>query len=69
VPHEIGGEQLVEDGDVALREYLFVVLSYDLLEIFARHPHPCGWVFVGYVDEYGEEWEASYRCRRCADSR
>ena len=34
---------------------------------------PCacleGWVFVGYVDEYGEEREESYRCRRCADSR
>ena len=33
---------------------------------------PCacleGWVFVGYLDEYGEEREASYRCRRCADS-
>jgi hypothetical protein len=33
---------------------------------------PCccleGWVFVGYIDEYGEEREASYRCRRCADS-
>jgi hypothetical protein len=34
-------------------------------------PHACmgGWVFVGYVDEYGEEREASYACRRCADSR
>jgi hypothetical protein len=33
-------------------------------------PHACivGWVFVGYVDEYGEEREASYACRRCADS-
>jgi hypothetical protein len=32
-------------------------------------PHACmgGWVFVGYVDECGEEREASYRCRRCAD--
>ena len=30
---------------------------------------PCacldGWGFVGYVDEQGEEREASYRCRRC----
>jgi hypothetical protein len=28
-----------------------------------------GWVFVvfvGYIDEYGEEREASYACRRCA---
>jgi hypothetical protein len=34
-------------------------------------PHACigGWVFVGYIDEHGEEREASYRCRRCADSR
>jgi hypothetical protein len=32
-----------------------------------ERPHACidGWVFVGYVDEYGEEREASYRCRRC----
>ena len=32
---------------------------------------PCacleGWVFVGYIDEYGEEREASYHCRRCAE--
>jgi hypothetical protein len=34
-------------------------------------PHVCvgGWVFVGYVDEHGEEREASYPCRRCADGR
>jgi hypothetical protein len=34
-------------------------------------PHACmgGWVFVGYIDEFGEEREAAYRCRRCADSR
>ena len=39
---------------------------------YSRLERPCacmdGWVFVGYVDEYGEEREASYRCRRCADS-
>jgi hypothetical protein len=33
---------------------------------------PCacidGWVFVGYIDEHGEEREASYPCSRCADS-
>jgi hypothetical protein len=33
---------------------------------------PCacidGWVFVGYIDEYGEEREDSYTCSRCADS-
>jgi hypothetical protein len=33
---------------------------------------PCacleGRVFVGYIDEYGEEREASYACRRCAAS-
>ncbi len=34
-------------------------------------PHACigGWVFVGYIDEHGEEREASYACSRCADSR
>ena len=30
---------------------------------------PCacvdGWVFVGYIDEYGEEREAAYACRQC----
>jgi hypothetical protein len=36
-----------------------------------ERPHACldGWVFVGYIDEYGEEREASYPCRRCADVR
>ena len=31
-------------------------------------PHACmdGRVFVGYVDERGEEGAASYACRRCA---
>ncbi len=31
-------------------------------------PHACmgGWVFVSYIDEYGEEREACYACRRCA---
>jgi len=33
-------------------------------------PHACtdGWVFVGYIDEDGEEQDASYRCGRCATS-
>ena len=33
-------------------------------------PHACvdGWVFVGYVDEHGEEREASYACHRCGDN-
>jgi hypothetical protein len=39
---------------------------------YACLERPCacleGWVFVGYIDEYGEEREASYRCRRCAAS-
>jgi hypothetical protein len=36
-----------------------------------ERPYACldGWVFVGYVDEHGEERQASYHCRRCADSR
>jgi len=33
---------------------------------------PCacmgGWVYVGYIDDYGEEREACYACRRCAAS-
>jgi hypothetical protein len=40
---------------------------------YACLERPCvwleGWVFIGYTDEYGEEREASYRCRRCTDSR
>jgi hypothetical protein len=39
---------------------------------YACLERPCacidGWVFVGYIDGDGEEKEASYRCRRCADS-
>ena len=39
---------------------------------YACLERPCacfeGWVFVGCVDEDGEEREASYHCRRCADS-
>ena len=46
----------------------------DTVEVhYACLERPCacldGWVFVGYIDEYGEEREASYVCRRCADSR
>ena len=39
---------------------------YSALE--RMRPHACidGWVFVGYIDEHGEEREASYPCRRCA---
>ena len=40
---------------------------------YACLERPCacidGWVFVGYVDEHGEEREAAYACRRCADCR
>jgi hypothetical protein len=41
---------------------------YSALE--RMRPHACmgGWVFVGYIDEHGEEREASYRCCQCADS-
>jgi transposase len=40
-----------------------------LEEDLKERPFAClgGWVFVGYVDEDGEEREAAYRCRRCAD--
>jgi hypothetical protein len=45
-----------------------VEVHYACLE--RLRPHACidGWVFVGYVDEDGEEREASYSCRRCAAS-
>jgi hypothetical protein len=35
-----------------------------------ERPHACtdSWVFVGYIDDDGEEREASYACRRCAAS-
>jgi hypothetical protein len=40
---------------------------------YACLERPCacleGWVFVGYIDENGEERVVSYTCRRCADSR
>jgi hypothetical protein len=36
---------------------------------YACLERPCAclesWVFVGYIDEYGEERVASYLCRRC----
>ena len=39
---------------------------------YACLERPCacieGWVFVGYIDEDGEEREDSYQCRRCANS-
>jgi hypothetical protein len=46
----------------------------DTLEAhYACLERPCacmdGWVFVGYIDEDGEEREAAYRCRRCTDGR
>ena len=45
-----------------------VEVHYSSLE--RLRPHACigGWVFVGYIDEHGEEREASYACRRCATS-
>ena len=45
----------------------------DTLEAhYACLERPCacygGWVFVGYVDEDGEERVGSYTCRRCVAS-
>jgi hypothetical protein len=38
---------------------------------YACLERPCacidGCLFVGYIDQHGEEREASYRCRRCAE--
>jgi len=51
-----------EDHDDTLEAH------YSCLE--RLRPHACmdGWVFVGYIDEDGEEQEASYRCSHCAPS-
>jgi hypothetical protein len=40
----------------------------EVTETQDERPCACysGWVFVGYIDEHGEEREASYPCRRCA---
>jgi hypothetical protein len=38
---------------------------------YAGLERPCaclkGWVFVGYIDEYGEEQYEAYVCRRCQE--
>jgi hypothetical protein len=41
---------------------------YSALERMRLHACMGGWVFVGYIDEHGEEREASYRCCQCAES-
>ena len=46
-----------------------VEVHYACLERLHPHAGIDGWVFVGYIDEQGEESEACYPCRRCADSR
>jgi hypothetical protein len=44
----------------------------EVTETHEDQDRPCacysGWVFVGYIDEHGEEREASYPCRRCAEA-
>ena len=56
------GGTSTEDHDDTLEAH------YSCLE--RLRPCACidGWVFVGYVDQHGEEIEASYPCSRCADS-
>jgi hypothetical protein len=51
-----------EDHDLHLDQHDADVVVPD------ERPCACigGWVFVGYIDEYGEEREAAYRSRRCA---
>jgi len=60
-------------GSSALHAHPYTEEHHDTVEAhYACLEHPCacygGRVFVGYIDEYGEEREASYRCRRCAAS-
>ena len=45
-----------------------VAAHYSGLERLRLHACAGGWVFVGYVDEHGEEREASYACHRCVGS-
>jgi hypothetical protein len=42
----------------------------EVTETQDERPCACysGWVFVGYIDEHGEEREASYPCRRCSEA-
>jgi hypothetical protein len=50
----------------------------DTIKDSAPYPHPStedrpcaclnGTVFISYEDEYGEEREASYPCRRCSET-
>jgi len=50
------------------------IVRGSLPEVTEAHDQdrPCacleGWVFIGYEDEHGEEREASYPCRRCAEA-
>jgi hypothetical protein len=45
-----------------------VEAHYSALERPRPHASIEGWVFVGYIEEYGEEREAPYARRRCAGS-
>ena len=62
-------ESLAHPAHPSTEDHDTVEAHYSGLERLG--PHACidGWVFVGYVDEHGEERQASYPCRRCADSR
>ena len=60
---------------IAARGYSYLSCRLLLRRRGIRHTiperlRPCvcidGLVFVGYIDEYGEEREGSYPCRRCA---
>jgi hypothetical protein len=69
--HKGNGWALINQQDC---RFAFFRDHDDTLEAhYACLERPCacieGWVFVGYIDEDGEEREASYRCRRCANSR
>jgi hypothetical protein len=69
-----GRMQSVDSGESSAPAHPSTEEHDDTVEAhYACLERPCvclgGWVFVGYVDEFGEEREASYRCRRCAGSR
>jgi hypothetical protein len=47
--------------------FLTIETHYAGLERLRPCARYAGWVLVGSVDEYGEERQASYPCRRCAE--
>jgi hypothetical protein len=69
--HQENCKHILAVGNYVAKRRLRVSVAGDPCVVAGRDRCACldGWVFVGYEDEYAEEREAAYRCRRCADSR